>query len=87
MPICKYVLAQTSPNAERIAWLMARPDEERFALLHSHAATRMAQIDALPQEWRRLVHEYGWVAVRKHWRSHRSFKKAQIDLLGTVLDL
>ena len=49
------------------------------------AERRMAEVDAMPEEWRRLVHEYGLIRIRG--LRHLSFRKAQIELLATTLDL
>lgn len=49
------------------------------------AERNMAEVDAMPEEWRRLVHEYGLPRIRR--LRHLSFRKAQIELLATTLDL
>lgn len=85
--IDKHALAQTSPKAAAIARLMAMPDEQRFAHLHTGAVKRMAKIDALPLEWRLLVHEFGWHKTRKQRERTRDARKAFIALSLTQVDL
>lgn len=51
------------------------------------AERRMAQIDALPEEWRLLVHEFGWRRVRALRQARYTYKKAFRELWGSRIDL
>lgn len=87
MPIDRYVLKQSSPNVEKIARMLAMPDEVRFAQLHAGAKRRMEFVDRLPPEWRTLVHEFGLQRIRKLRERRVSYRSAMAELYATTLDL
>lgn len=48
-------------QARKMSALFSSSPEE----LHAQAAERMAKIDALPRPMRELVHEHGWLHVKR----------------------
>lgn len=88
MAISKAVLSQSTVYAQRIARLHALSDEERFFRLKRGAELRMAEVDALPLEWRLLVYEYGLTTVRQMMRERKADAgKAAVKLILSHIDL
>lgn len=50
-----------------------------------YAIPIMAEVDALPKEWREFVHEFGLVVCRRARKQFRSAAKARLDRLGAEL--
>lgn len=84
--ICPAALAQSVPRGGPI--VIAQYGLERLKL---GAELRMAQIDALPPEWRAYVHEHGWSHAKRAMREFgkRGVKRASIlaDIKLEALDL
>lgn len=60
---------------------------QNFELFKQGAETRMAWVDALPKEWRELVHEFGTVKVQKAWRERMDIDRARMYCLGRTLQI
>lgn len=63
--------------------LRERSPEERKA----DAERVMRLVDAMPSEWRLLVHEYSFVRVYSLYRDRVPYKQAHIRLVLPTLDL
>ena len=63
--------------------LRERSPEQRKA----DAERNMRFVDAMPREWRLLVHEYGLTCVYPLYRDRVPYKQAHIRLVLPTLDL
>lgn len=60
---------------------------QNFEMFKRGAETRMAWVDALPGEWRELVHEFGMIKVKRAWREGMDIRKARMYCLGRTLQI
>lgn len=70
-----WMALQEAAKARRFAARNELTPEE----IHRRSAARMAEIDALPQVWRELVHEHGWPKVQRWLAERRNPLALMID--------
>ncbi len=51
------------------------------------AEPTMRAIDAMPREWRRLIHDYGYVDVYRAWKRGWSVEQVRAKAAGGVFVL